>query len=130
MLRLLLILLSLNVQFLGGATACVAAGRLIAADPHLKVLVIIALSIRATGGTNDLQILEAGPHTQDVKQHVQPAKYRTHLDPNSKTVTFNQAKPSPSLLGKAPIVPCGHAVGGGSSVNCKSSYISLNDLLT
>jgi len=44
MLRLLLILLSLNVQFLGGATACVAAGRLIAADPHLRVLVNIALT--------------------------------------------------------------------------------------
>src|SRR6266571_7365452 len=87
-------------------------------------------TIRATEGTNYLQILEAGPHTRDVKQHVQPAKYLTHLVPNSRTVTFNQAKPSPSLLDRAPIVPCGHAVGGGSSVNCKCNYISQHDLLT
>lgn len=109
-----------SVPFLGGATACVAAGRLIAADPHLRILVNVALS-DPTEGTNYIQILEAGSHTRDVKQHVQPAKYLTHLLPNSKTVTFNQAKPSPSLLGRAPIVPCGHAVGGGSSVNCMCS---------
>ena len=84
----------------------------------------------STEGTNDLQILEAGPHTRDVKQHVQPAKNLTHLIPNSRTVTFNQAKPSPSLLGRAPIVLCGHAVGGGSSINCKCSWISQKDLLT
>jgi len=63
--------------------------------------------------------------TRDVKQHV----YLTHFIPNSRTVTFNEAQPSPSLLGRAPIVLCGHAVGGSSSINGKCSWISQKDLL-
>ena len=37
--------------------------------------------------------------------------------------TFNMGRPSQALLGRAPVVPCGRAVGGGSSVNCKSGHV-------
>ncbi len=37
-------------------------------------------------------------------------------------MSFNVGKPSESLLGRAPVVACGHAIGGGSSVNCKSAF--------
>jgi len=90
---------------LGGATACVIAGRLAAADPSLKIL-----------------ILEAGPHTRDLDKHRQPGRYLSHLHPSSKTMTFNVAKPSDHIGGRAAIVSCGHCVGGGSSVNCMLSF--------
>ncbi|KAG2128374.1 GMC oxidoreductase-domain-containing protein [Suillus bovinus] len=84
----------------GGATACVAAGRLAAYDSSLKIL-----------------ILEAGGHTLDQAAHVQPYQYVFHLAPTSTTVTVNVGNPSPHLNGRAPIVHCGRCVGGGSSVN-------------
>jgi len=85
----------------GGTTACVAAGRLAACDPSLKIL-----------------ILEAGPHTLNKAAHVQPYLYPSNISPTSNAFTFNVANPSPSLNGRAPVVSCGHCVGGGSSVNC------------
>ncbi|KAG0696772.1 GMC oxidoreductase-domain-containing protein [Suillus ampliporus] len=84
----------------GGTTACVVAGRLAACDPSLKVL-----------------ILEAGHHTFNEVAHVQPYRYFTHQAPTSTTLTFNVGNPTPRLNGRAPIVPSGHCVGGGSSVN-------------
>ncbi|KAG1768033.1 GMC oxidoreductase-domain-containing protein [Suillus placidus] len=84
----------------GGTTACVAAGRLAACDPSLKIL-----------------ILEAGEHTLDQAAHVQPYQYVTHQAPTSTTLTPNVGNPSPRLNNRAPIVHCGHCVGGGSSVN-------------
>ncbi|KAL4253749.1 GMC oxidoreductase family protein [Abortiporus biennis] len=90
-----------DVIFAGGGTAaCLIAGRLAKADPSLKIL-----------------LLEAGPHTREELQHVQPAKYLTHLHPASTTVKFMVAKPNPNLDGRQVIVPCGQCVGGGSSVN-------------
>ena len=91
-------------RFSGGASACVTAGRLAAADPNLRILV-----------------LEAGPHTNGLPDHQQPARYLTHLRPGSKTMTFHAAKPSEELAGRSVIIPCAHCVGGGSSVNCKPS---------
>lgn len=84
----------------GGATACVVAGRLAEADPSLKIL-----------------ILEAGPHTREVETHIQPARYFSNLARGGETFTYHVGKPSKSLNGRSPIVPCGRALGGGSSVN-------------
>ncbi|KAI5836369.1 alcohol oxidase-like protein [Schizophyllum commune Tattone D] len=84
----------------GGCAACVAAGRLAAADPSLKIL-----------------ILEAGEHTKDLDAHIQPFRYFSHLAPTSKTVTFNIGKPSPTIGGRSIITPSGRCLGGGSSVN-------------
>ncbi|KAG2153654.1 GMC oxidoreductase-domain-containing protein [Suillus bovinus] len=84
----------------GGATACVVAGRLALCDPSLRIL-----------------ILEAGQHTLNKPIHVQPYQYPLNHAPTSTTVTFNIGNPSPRLNGRAPIVPCGRCVGGGSCVN-------------
>ncbi|KAG2115188.1 GMC oxidoreductase-domain-containing protein [Suillus discolor] len=84
----------------GGTTACVVAGRLAAWDPSLSIL-----------------ILEGGQHTLNQAAHVQPYRYTSHQAPTSTTMTFNVGNPSPRLNGRAPIVPCAHCIGGGSSVN-------------
>ncbi|KAG0700761.1 GMC oxidoreductase-domain-containing protein [Suillus ampliporus] len=84
----------------GGATACVAAGRLAACDPSLKIL-----------------ILEGGQHTLNKDSVVQPYQCPSHLAPTSTMMTFNIGNPSQNLNGRKPIVQCGRCVGGGSSVN-------------
>ncbi|KAG1799816.1 GMC oxidoreductase-domain-containing protein [Suillus plorans] len=84
----------------GGTTACVVAGRLAAYDPSLRIL-----------------ILEAGQHTLNKPIHVQPSQARFNQEPTSTTVTFNIGNPSPRLNGRAPAVPSGRCVGGGSCVN-------------
>ncbi|KIK39679.1 GMC oxidoreductase [Suillus luteus UH-Slu-Lm8-n1] len=95
------ILSEFDIVFAGGGTAaCVVAGRLAAYDPSLKIL-----------------ILEAGQHSLNKPIHVQPYQYPFNQAPTSTTVTFNIGNPSPSLNGRAPIVPCGRCVGGGSCVN-------------
>ncbi|KAF8071781.1 GMC oxidoreductase-domain-containing protein [Lyophyllum atratum] len=84
----------------GGASACVTAGRLAMADPSLKIL-----------------ILEAGPLTQEMPDHIQPALYFSNLILPAETFTLHASKPSPSLAGRSVIVPTGRCLGGGSSVN-------------
>ncbi|KAI0655480.1 alcohol oxidase-like protein [Cubamyces menziesii] len=84
----------------GGTAGCVLAGRLAAADPTLTILVI-----------------ECGPTTRDDPMHTQPARYISHLRPDSTTVKFHTGKESAALGGRAPVVPCGQCLGGGSSVN-------------
>ncbi|KAF8124724.1 hypothetical protein EV363DRAFT_1177677 [Boletus edulis] len=84
----------------GGTTACVVAGRLAAADPSLKILIV-----------------ESGQHSRDLPCHVQPCRFIGNLAPNSTTVSFNVAKTSPHLNGRAAVVPCGRSLGGGSTVN-------------
>ncbi|KAG7089381.1 hypothetical protein E1B28_011071 [Marasmius oreades] len=84
----------------GGTTACVTAGRLAAADPSLRIL-----------------ILEAGPHVRDNPTHVQPGRFYSNLAAPGKTLTYHVANASQALNGRSPIVPCGRCVGGGSSVN-------------
>jgi alcohol oxidase len=90
----------------------VIAGRLAAADPSLRLLV-----------------LEAGPHTYGLPEHRQPARYLSHLQPNSETMTFNVARPSESVAGRAVVVPSAHCVGGGSSVNCMSTSLDRRIVL-
>ncbi|KAF9002443.1 hypothetical protein BDQ17DRAFT_1356870 [Cyathus striatus] len=77
----------------GGAAACITAGRLAQADPSLKILLI-----------------ESGPHTQELQDHVQPGRYFRNLTLPGKTFTFHVAQPSDSLAGRS-------CLGGGSSVN-------------
>ncbi|THU82506.1 alcohol oxidase [Dendrothele bispora CBS 962.96] len=83
----------------GGTTACICAGRLAAADPSLRIL-----------------LLEAGPHTRNLQTHIQPARYFRNLAVN-ETLTYQIGNPSKALNGRAPIVPTGRCVGGGSAVN-------------
>ncbi|KAG5647340.1 hypothetical protein DXG03_000408 [Asterophora parasitica] len=52
-----------------------------------------------------------------VGDHIQPARYFSNLVLPSETFTHHVGKPSPSLAGRAVIVPTGRCVGGGSSVN-------------
>ncbi|KAJ7761998.1 GMC oxidoreductase-domain-containing protein [Mycena maculata] len=84
----------------GGTTGCVVAGRLAAADPSLKILII-----------------EAGKHTKDVSTHTQPGRFFTNLTSGGDTFTFHAAKPSEALGNRPCIIPSGKAMGGGSSVN-------------
>ncbi|KAG1829093.1 hypothetical protein EV424DRAFT_1554368 [Suillus variegatus] len=44
-------------------------------------------------------------------------KFTRNLAPTSTTMTLNFGNPSPRHNGCAPIVPCAHCVGGGSSVD-------------
>ncbi|KAF8237035.1 alcohol oxidase [Tricholoma matsutake] len=84
----------------GGSAACVTAGRLAAADPSLKIL-----------------ILEAGPHTKDVAAHVQPAlAYRNVLLP-AESFTFHMSKPGQAIDGRSIVVAVPRCLGGGSSGN-------------
>uniref|UniRef100_D8QII9 Alcohol oxidase-like protein n=1 Tax=Schizophyllum commune (strain H4-8 / FGSC 9210) TaxID=578458 RepID=D8QII9_SCHCM len=90
-----------DIIFAGaGTAACVAAGRLAAADPSLRIL-----------------LLEAGPHTLGLAAHVEPYRFVTHLAPESATVTPYVSSPSAALANRSIVVPVGHCVGGGSSVN-------------
>lgn len=89
----------------GGSAGCVIAGRLATADPTLKILV-----------------LEAGPPVRYNLEHIIPAKFLSHLLPTSTTVKFHVGKPCEELGGRAPIVPSGSCLGGGSSVNCTSVH--------
>ncbi|THH26925.1 hypothetical protein EUX98_g7267 [Antrodiella citrinella] len=84
----------------GGTTACLVAGRLIAAEPSLRILIV-----------------ESGPRTLEDLAHVQPARFATHLQPNTRTVKFMASKPAAALDGRSVIVPTGQCLGGGSSVN-------------
>ncbi|KAI9460288.1 GMC oxidoreductase-domain-containing protein [Boletus coccyginus] len=85
----------------GGATACVIAGRLIASNPSLKILVV-----------------EGGKHSCDVPNQVEPCRFMEHFAPNSTTVIRHKSKPSAFLDGRSAVVASGHTVGGGSAVNC------------
>ena len=91
--------------------SCVIAGRLAAAAPDLKILV-----------------LEAGPNTKDGETHLQPARYMSHFVPTSTTVRFHFSRPSEALGGRPVVVIAGQCVGGGSSVNCESS--PLNQIMS
>ncbi|ESK91954.1 alcohol oxidase-like protein [Moniliophthora roreri MCA 2997] len=84
----------------GGTTACVTAGRLAMLDPTLKILLI-----------------EAGPHTRELQDHVQPARFFRNLFLPKDTYSHHVGPFSEALGGRAAIVPSGRCVGGGSSVN-------------
>jgi hypothetical protein len=88
---------------IGGAAGCVVAGRLAAADPDLRILV-----------------LEAGPPTYNNPAHRQPGRFLSHLAPGSRTVRVHASRPSAALGDRSALVPCGQCLGGGGSVNCTS----------
>ncbi|KAI0066441.1 alcohol oxidase-like protein [Artomyces pyxidatus] len=83
-----------------GTAGGLIAGRLAAAAPHLRILLI-----------------EAGPTTRDVLAHTQPARFLSHLAPNSTTARFHVSKPSEAVGGRALVVPTAQCVGGGSSID-------------
>ena len=62
--------------------------------------------------------MEAGPHTRDEPNHVQPARCFRCLARPTETFTFHMAKPSAALSDRALVVGTARALGGGSSVNC------------
>ncbi|KAJ9612580.1 hypothetical protein H2200_004177 [Cladophialophora chaetospira] len=86
--------------FQGGATACVVAGRLAAADPSLSILLI-----------------ESGKNSYNDPTVRNPVMLLSHLAPGSKTAMFYKAKPSEHLLGREAVIPAGNVLGGGSSIN-------------
>ncbi|EGG10759.1 uncharacterized protein MELLADRAFT_93496 [Melampsora larici-populina 98AG31] len=84
----------------GGSAGSVIAGRLARADPSLEILVI-----------------EAGMNNLDHPKVIKPAMYLSHIAPNSDTAFFHLGRKSEHLNGRAPIVPTGKILGGGSSIN-------------
>ena len=86
----------------GGTAGGIILERLATADPALCIL-----------------MLEAGPPTKDVLEHIQPGRFLTHLLPGSNTVKHVVGKPSDYLNGRELSIQCGHCVGGGSSVSCE-----------
>ncbi|KAG8213775.1 GMC oxidoreductase-domain-containing protein [Butyriboletus roseoflavus] len=84
----------------GGTTACVVAGRLAAADPSLRIL-----------------ILEAGPQTKDDPRCVEPSQCISHLEPGDPFMSFHVAEPSLYLKGRQLVVNSGRCVGGSSAIN-------------
>ena len=85
---------------IGGACACVIAGRLAQADPTLSILII-------EGGKNNLN----DPMVTN------PALFLTHLAPTSQSAIFYKAEPSQHLADREVVIPCGSILGGGSSIN-------------
>jgi alcohol oxidase len=73
---------------IGGSAGCVVAGRLEAADPAIRILV-----------------LEAGPQTHNDPAHTLPARLR--FAPGSRTVRVYISHPSTELGGRRAAVPCG-----------------------
>ncbi|RPD68970.1 alcohol oxidase-like protein [Lentinus tigrinus ALCF2SS1-7] len=101
----------------GGTAGLVLASRLASASASASPP--SSPSSTSSPPTPPLKILviESGPPTKDDPLHTQPARYLYHLRPDSSTIRFHVARPSEALGGRAPVVPCGRCVGGGSSVN-------------
>ncbi|TEB34577.1 alcohol oxidase [Coprinellus micaceus] len=87
----------------GGAAGSVAAGKLAAANPDLRIL-----------------ILEAGPHSLDVERNVQPVRYMINLlnaNKEAKNFTLHISQPTEAVANRQIVFPAGRVLGGGSSVN-------------
>jgi hypothetical protein len=70
------------------------------------------------------QILEAGPHSLDVERNVQPVRYMINLlnaNKEAKNFTLHISQPTEAVANRQIVFPAGRVLGGGSSVNCKSS---------
>ncbi|THG93702.1 hypothetical protein EW026_g7606 [Hermanssonia centrifuga] len=90
-----------DVIFAGaGTSGGVAAGRLAAADPSLKILLI-----------------ESGPHVREDDSFVQPARCLSHLRADNPIIKVHVSNESEYLGGRSQVVTCAHVVGGGSSIN-------------
>ena len=70
--------------------------------------------------------MEAGPHTRDVPNHVQPGRYARSLFLPTETFSFHAAKPTPALGNRSLNAVTGRALGGGSSVNCMEAVFMVN----
>lgn len=92
-----------DAAVLAGTAAGVAAGRLAAADPALRILLI-----------------ESGPHVKDDFKFTQPGHCLSHLRPDNPIWKVHVSNVSEYLGGRPQVVTCAHVVGGGSSVNCES----------
>ncbi|KAK0644426.1 putative alcohol oxidase [Cercophora newfieldiana] len=90
-----------DIIFAGGGTAaCVTAGRLAHANPHLNILLV-----------------EGGRNNQGDPTVVHPALFAAHLAPGSTTALFYRSKPSKHVGNREVIIPAGGMLGGGSSIN-------------
>lgn len=85
---------------IGGTTGCIVASRIASADPGLSILVV-----------------ECGPNNFEDPAIIHPGLFFGHLAPDSKTTLFYASKPSSHINGRAPVVPSGGVLGGGSSIN-------------
>ena len=85
-----------------GTSGGVAAGRLAAADPSLKILMV-----------------ESGPHVLENDLYTQPARCLGHLRPGNPIITAHVSNVSDYLGGRSQVVTTAHVVGGASSINCK-----------
>ncbi|KAI0022366.1 GMC oxidoreductase [Xylariomycetidae sp. FL0641] len=84
----------------GGTAACIAAARLAGADPNLSILLI-----------------ECGPDNTGQPSLSHPAFWISQILPTSKFTLFYKAVESAALAGRAPVIPSGGTLGGGSSIN-------------
>ncbi|KAK8130926.1 GMC oxidoreductase [Apiospora sp. TS-2023a] len=84
----------------GGTAACIIASRLSDADPSLSILVV-----------------EAGANNYDDPSIVNPLLFLLHRMPGSKAMTLHKCNKSEFLANREIVVPVGHVLGGGSSVN-------------
>lgn len=85
---------------IGGTAGCILASRLSQADPSLSILVV-----------------EGGKNNFNDPTVTNPAVFLGHLAPDSKSAIFYKGNRSDKLGGRAPIVPAGGILGGGSSIN-------------
>ncbi|KAK1752884.1 hypothetical protein QBC47DRAFT_430978 [Echria macrotheca] len=84
----------------GGTAGCIVAARLAQADPSLTILVI-----------------EGGRDNKNQPTIETAALFIANLLPETKTNIFYQGKASSHIGGRAPVVPSGGILGGGSSTN-------------
>lgn len=87
-------------DYQGGATGCIIAARLAAADPTLEILVI-----------------EAGYDNLEDPEVVRPGMCPMHLSPSSPKVKAYTGIHSEHLGGRSSTVTAAQILGGGSSVN-------------
>lgn len=90
-----------DIIFAGGGTAaCVAAGRLTAADPSLSILIVE----RGRNNLNDPTVTT-------------PLLYITALGPGSQNLIHYQAESEAALNHRPRVLQSGGMLGGGGSVN-------------
>ncbi|PNS20058.1 Cellobiose dehydrogenase [Sphaceloma murrayae] len=84
----------------GGSAGCIVAARLAEADPKLSILLI-----------------EQGSNNYNVPQVIHPGLFPQNIAPGSGTALFWQGNHAKQLAERAPVVPSGGILGGGSSIN-------------
>ncbi|KAJ7159284.1 GMC oxidoreductase-domain-containing protein [Mycena crocata] len=84
----------------GGATACVVAGRLAAADTTLRILIV-----------------ENGGQKKDIPLHVQPAQYHQIMTDSDASCLTRHCTSTSGMSSRSQVITNGKCIGGGSSVN-------------